>query len=154
MAATVSLPQCVKIIRFGYFFLAVMSCHLQMSSAKRQPFCFCLNVLTTAVKGRSHITLKKMASSHLRKSYGVTFFSSKHPLWSTVAIMMTSSNGNIYHVTGHLCREFTGPRWIPCTKASDVELWCFSWCALEQMAKQTSKIPVIWDAMAIIVMSL
>ena len=37
---------------------------------------------------------------------------------------MTSSNWNIFHVTGHLCREFTGPRWIPHTKASDAELWC------------------------------
>ena len=26
---------------------------------------------------------------------------------------MTSSNGNIFLVTGHLCGEFTGPRWIP-----------------------------------------
>ena len=25
-------------------------------------------------------------------------------------IMMTSSNGNIFRVTGHLCGEFTGPR--------------------------------------------
>ena len=24
---------------------------------------------------------------------------------------MTSSNGNIFRVTGHLCGEFTGPRW-------------------------------------------
>ena len=39
--------------------------------------------------------------------------------------MMTSSNGNIFRVTGHLCVEFTGPRWIPRTKASDAELWCF-----------------------------
>ena len=38
--------------------------------------------------------------------------------------MMTSSNGNIFGFTGHLCREFTGHRWIPCTKASDAELWC------------------------------
>ena len=36
---------------------------------------------------------------------------------------MTSSNGNIFRVTGPLCREFTGHRWIPHTKASDVELW-------------------------------
>ena len=27
--------------------------------------------------------------------------------------MMTSSNENIFRVTGHLCGEFTGPRWIP-----------------------------------------
>ena len=39
--------------------------------------------------------------------------------------MMTSSNGNICRVTGHLCGEFTGRRWIPCTKASDAVLWCF-----------------------------
>ena len=38
--------------------------------------------------------------------------------------MMTSSNGNIFRVTGHLCGEFTGPRWIPHTKANDAELWC------------------------------
>ena len=45
--------------------------------------------------------------------------------------MMTSSNGNIFRVTGHLCGEFTGLRWIPRTKASDAELWCFRWSAHE-----------------------
>ena len=45
--------------------------------------------------------------------------------------MMSSSNGNAFRVTGHLCREFTGPRWIPLTKASDAELWCFLWSAPE-----------------------
>ena len=43
--------------------------------------------------------------------------------------MMTSSNGNIFRVTGTLCGEFTGDRWIPLTKASDAELWCFLWSA-------------------------
>ena len=33
--------------------------------------------------------------------------------WSVDFFMMTSSNGNIFRVTGHLCGEFTGPRWIP-----------------------------------------
>ena len=45
--------------------------------------------------------------------------------------MMTSSNGNIFRVTGHLCGEFNGPRWISRTKASDAELWCFIWSASE-----------------------
>ena len=40
--------------------------------------------------------------------------------------MMTSSNGNIFCITGPSCGEFTGHRWIPLTKASDVELWFFS----------------------------
>ena len=30
--------------------------------------------------------------------------------------MMTSSNGNIFRVTGHLCGAFTGHRWIPRTQ--------------------------------------
>ena len=38
---------------------------------------------------------------------------------------MTSSNGNTFLVTDHLCGEFTGHWWIPLTKASDAELWCF-----------------------------
>ena len=43
---------------------------------------------------------------------------------------MTSSNGNIFRFTGPVCGEFTGHRWIPLTKASDVELWCCLWSAL------------------------
>ena len=54
-----------------------------------------------------------------------------------VGIMMTSSNGNIFRVTGHLCGEFTGPRWIPHTKASDAELWCLLWSANKRLSKQS-----------------
>ena len=49
--------------------------------------------------------------------------------------MMTSSNGNIFRVTGHLCSEFTGLRWIPRTMASDAELWFFLWSAPNQTAE-------------------
>ena len=53
-------------------------------------------------------------------------------------IMITSSNGNIFRVTGHLCGEFTGHRWIPRTKASDAELWCFLWSAPnKRLSKQS-----------------
>ena len=45
--------------------------------------------------------------------------------WDVSCHMITLSNGIIFRVTGHLCREFTGPRWIPRTKASDAERWCF-----------------------------
>ena len=40
---------------------------------------------------------------------------------NNIKIMMTSSNGKIFHVTGPLCGEFTGDRWIPRAKASDTE---------------------------------
>ena len=48
-----------------------------------------------------------------------------------LSIMMTSLNGNIFRVTGHLYGEFTGDRWIHHTKASDTELRCFLWSAPE-----------------------
>ena len=41
-------------------------------------------------------------------------------------LMMTSSNGNFFRVTGPLCGEFTGHRWIPRTKAGDAELFLLS----------------------------
>ena len=39
------------------------------------------------------------------------------------------SNGNIFHVTGHSCRQFTGHRRIPRTKASDRALMFSLICA-------------------------
>ena len=38
-----------------------------------------------------------------------------------------------------LCGEFTGHRWIPLTKASDAELWCFFFglCLNKQLSKQS-----------------
>ena len=62
------------------------------------------------------------------------------------SLMMTSSNGNIFRVTSYLCGEFTRHRWIPCTKASDRELWCFLWSPPEITVEQTIARLVIWDA--------
>ena len=61
---------------------------------------------------------------------------------------MTSSKGNIFRVTGPLCRVLPGHRRIPLTKASDAELWCFLWSTPEQTVGQTIRTPVIWDANA------
>ena len=44
--------------------------------------------------------------------------------------MMTSSNGNIFRVTGPLRGESTDHRWV-LTQPSDAELWCFLWSASE-----------------------
>ena len=48
------------------------------------------------------------------------------------ASMMTSSNGNSFCVTGSLCGDFTGHRWIHRIKAGDAELWCFLRSAPEE----------------------
>ena len=71
-----------------------------------------------------------------------------------VRIIMTSSNGSIFRVTGPLWGEFTGLRWIPLTKACDAELWCFLWSAPEQTVEQTIERLVILHAIAPIMTSL
>ena len=43
---------------------------------------------------------------------------------------MTSSKENIFRVTGPLCREFTGHRWITRTKAS---VWLAAFDAIFDM---------------------
>ena len=48
--------------------------------------------------------------------------------------MMTSSNGNIFRVTGPLCGEFTGHR----AKASDAKLWCFFYLRLNKWLSKQS----------------
>ena len=47
----------------------------------------------------------------------------------------TSWNRNVFRVTGPLCGEFTGHRWIPRTKASDAELCCY--CLNTRLSKQS-----------------
>ena len=60
--------------------------------------------------------------------------------------MMTSSNGNIFRVTGPLCGEFAGHRWIPLTKASDAELWCFLSVPEQTVtSKFPTQRPVTWS---------
>ena len=39
--------------------------------------------------------------------------------------LTTSSNGNIFRITGPLWGESTGDQWIPLTNSSDAGLWCF-----------------------------
>ena len=68
--------------------------------------------------------------------------------------MMTSSNENIFRVTGPLWWKSTGHQWIPLTEASDMELWCFLWLAPKETVEQTIDTLVIWDAIALIMMLL
>ena len=61
---------------------------------------------------------------------------------------------HILRVTGPLWGESTGHQWIPPTKASEAELWCFIWSAPEQTVEQKNETPVIWDAIVLIMTSL
>ena len=59
------------------------------------------------------------------KTTKLTIFPGMHK-----STMMTSSNGNLFCVTGHLCEEFTGHRWIP-HKGQWRGAWCSLWSASE-----------------------
>ena len=51
---------------------------------------------------------------------------------------MTSSNENIFRVTGPLCGEFTGRRWILLARASNAEHWFFFICAFNKRITKQS----------------
>ena len=68
--------------------------------------------------------------------------------------IMTSSNENVFRLTGLLRGESTGHQCIPLAKASNAELWYLLRSAPEQTAQQTIETPVIWDSIALIMTSL
>ena len=68
--------------------------------------------------------------------------------------MSMSANGNIFCVTGPLLGESIGLRWFPLRKGQWRGGSIFFWSALEQTVEQTIEMPVIWDAIALIIMSL
>ena len=97
----------------------------------------CFGTNTGTVRKKQKTKSKQSVSD---KVMGIILFSCLHTAYPlNYAHMRTSSNGNIFRVTGPLCGEFTGHRWIPLTKASEAELWCFIWCALEQRLSKHSR---------------
>ena len=76
-----------------------------------------------------------MVTLTVRASYYWVLFQYKNCIFT---VMMTSSNGNIFHVTGHLCGEFTGPGEFPAqrpvTRSFDV---FFDLCLNKRLSKQS-----------------
>ena len=78
-----------------------------------------------------------------------------HEKYFTLAFWWWRQQMETFFALLALCEgESTGYQWIPLTKTSDAELWCFLWCAPEKMVEQTIETPVIWDAIALIMTSL
>ena len=97
--------------------------YFKMSAVKWWPFYFVFDVKKWLRGTKAHSRVFRAA-----------IVTGRGPRWTSgwsvafsvaAACMMTSSNGNIFRVTGHLCGEFTGLRWIPRTKASDAEFDVF-----------------------------
>ena len=85
------------------------------------------NVLNNMFHIRKLVSRHKNA--HCSLDTYATFVWKYDAVWHA---MMTSSNGNIFRVTAWpFVRGIHRSRWIPHTKASDAELWCFLWSASE-----------------------
>ena len=82
-------------------------------------------VKLTKQKPRQVVYIHSMCVMKARRSGCVPFHNKTHSSHYDVI------KWKHFHVAGHLCGEFTGPRWIPRTKASDAELWYFLWSASE-----------------------
>ena len=72
-------------------------------------------------------------------SWSLPFIASMVVFLWLMELMMTSSNGNIFRISGPLCGEFAGHRWIPHTKASYAELWCFLWSPPEKNGRVNNR---------------
>ena len=81
------------------------------------------------------VSLNKLSKKHSMDR----LFETPWRSFDVTVIMMTSFNGNIFRVTGAVREESTGHRWIPFTKASDAELWCFLWSAPKQRLSKQSR---------------
>ena len=98
--------------------LARMGFHISLFPVNRRDLALeIVDVISTGKSNELHCSKHSISSSS-------TLPSDSHQI-TAQSNMMTSSNGNIFRVTGPLYGEFTGHRWTPRTKASDAELWCF-----------------------------
>ena len=84
---------CVARISAGMVLIFAIICHRKKNSFSRRTR---LSDIVNAPAADDLVTKEK--------------YCQPRSLW---LFMMTSSNGNILRVTGPLCGEFTGPRWIP-----------------------------------------
>ena len=97
--------------------------HLKMSSAKWRPFCLGLNVLRSNYQCPTNIT------PFCQKVRGFN-----HPGYHDICTWFCHDDVIKWkHFPRHwpFVRGIHRPRWIPHTKASDAELWCFLWSASE-----------------------
>ena len=89
-------------------------------------FVCCLSVLTQPyiascfIQGGNGKDTTKTNIALTKDTSHIVLMGEKQVRCEYMCFMMTSSNGNIFRVTGPLCGEFTGHRWN-----FDAKLWCF-----------------------------
>ena len=97
-----------------------------------------INIFNTLTPGTCVINVADLLEGALLINSGFLFTS--WGIYSCIfhTFMMTSSNGNIFRVTGHLCGKFTGPGEFPAqrtvTRSFDV---CFDLRLNKRLSKQS-----------------
>ena len=111
--------------------------------------CYYINILiVTRLSEGNNLRPSRRMSIHPDLADAVTpqslgWFAAFQVLWKHLGLlrwngMVTSSNGNIFHVTGHLCREFTGPGKFPAQRpvARSFNVF-FEMCLNKRLSKQS-----------------
>ena len=108
------------------------------------PVRFCDTCIVMEDYITSPIVCRRIASCVLSSSWC-------HPYPSD---MMTSSNGNIFRVTGPLCGEFTGPGEFPVHRPVTRNFDVFFDLRLNKRSSKQSWALVIWDTTVVIMTSM
>ena len=128
---------CANIISLSCIFTPILSIYMQVSMpAKYLRYSILMsmyrtewNILVNAILPE-HFHLKcisSMGPASVSKDL-LANYTDVIPTWSPrkkTFIIRWRNHENISRVTGPLCEEFIGHQWIPLTKVSDAELWCF-----------------------------
>ena len=86
----------------------------------------CFHLMTSSWNGSITLSIMCITWKNLRPEVRLS------------SLMMTSSKRIIFRVTGPLCGEFTGHRWIPLTKPSEAGLWSFLYLCLNKRLSKPS----------------
>ena len=131
-----------------FYYAKIMSCRKHK----------CNNVYKTPIHIRTSCCQQRTRAGPIRPLVGrfTAWDQRERYKWfkTWLTTMMTSSNGNIFSVTGPLWGEPPVTGGFPSHRPATLELWCFLWSAPEQTVEPTMDTLVICDAIALIMTSL
>ena len=115
---SVSCVECLTVLHVDWRYSYCIPCVLELEN-------WTGDINTEMIKIDEWLKCKKMQS--ISRKPNISHFVAK------------TSKRSIFRITGLLWGESTGYRWIPFTKASDAELWCFLWCLNRRLSKQSRR---------------
>ena len=119
------------------------------------------HILHLKVMVRIGFILDTRSTEYIRQALYISNAFRQHVIWDSIILweagrypMMTSSNGNIFHVTGLFVRGIHHSPVNSQHKGQWRRALMFSWSTPEPTLEQTMETPMIWDAITLIMKSL